>query len=170
MLLASRLAAVAVDQRRAAVPGVGVRNLVVVVPGIGGSVLRPPEGIVAGWAGTLGSAARTLIRPGRLDLGEFPSLEPTGLIKGVTVVRGVSVLPGYARLVGRLETMSGNRSEVLRPGVPVGAADILLFPYDFRLGVAAAAERLARALHPELERSGASGDGVQRRVVVVAHS
>ena len=143
-----------------------MRHLVVVVPGIGGSVLEPLDpGQRAAWDVTVHGVARRLVDPSLLSVEEHPVLRPTGLVSGVTVFGRLTVLPGYAGLVRSLANQLGTRSAVLLPGEqPDPDADVLLFPYDFRLGVAAAAKRLAEALDPLV----ASWPG--RPVLVVAHS
>jgi hypothetical protein len=145
-----------------------VQTLVVIIPGIGGSVLRPTGQQRGGWSAGPVPLARTLVWPDRLDLERCPDLTPVDLVKGVTTIRGITVLPGYADLVNDLETLSGGKSAVLRRGVvDIGAADVVRFPYDFRKGVAAAAQELARLLHPILQ--GRSADPA-RPVVIVGHS
>ncbi len=147
-----------------------VRHLVAVVPGIGGSVLAaddPREPVI--WDASLGGSGRVLVDPTRLSLAEYPELRPTGLVRGVTVLGRVTVLPGYAELVRSLGNDLGASSAVLTPErLPDPSAEILMFPYDFRLGVAAAAERLAGALHPLVTAPDALWPG--RPVLLVAHS
>jgi hypothetical protein len=147
-----------------------VRHLVVVVPGIGGSVLEPPDPREpAAWNVTVPGVARTLVDPARLSVDEHPVLRPAGLVTGVTVLGRLTVLPGYAGLVRSLADQLATRSAVLIPEEqPDPAAGVLLFPYDFRLGVAAAAKRLAAALHPLV--ASADARWPSRRVLVVAHS
>jgi hypothetical protein len=142
--------------------------LVVVVPGIGGSVLEPLDpGQRAAWDVTVPGVARRLVDPSLLSVEEHPVLRPTGLVSGVTVFGRLTVLPGYAGLVRQLANQLGTRSAVLVPGEqPDPDADVLLFPYDFRLGVAAAAKRLAEALDPVVADARWPG----RPVLVVAHS
>jgi Lecithin:cholesterol acyltransferase len=153
-----------------------VRHLVVVVPGIGGSVLEPVDrGASPVWDASVPGVARTLVDPARLGVDEHPVLRPTGLAAGVVVLGRVAVIPGYRGLVRSLCDTFGASSAVLSPAGPAGpagsspaAAEVLLFPYDFRLGVAAAAERLAEALHPLVGSADARWPG--RPVLVVAHS
>jgi hypothetical protein len=150
--------------------GSWVRHLVVVVPGIGGSVLEPSDPRApAAWNVTVPGVARTLVDPARLSVDEHPVLRPTGLVTGVTVLGRLAVLPGYAGLVRSLADQLATGSAVLVPEVqPDPNAGVLLFPYDFRLGVATAAKRLAAALNPLVASADARWPG--RAVLVVAHS
>ncbi|GAA1181619.1 hypothetical protein GCM10009664_54700 [Kitasatospora gansuensis] len=115
------------------------------------------------------SLAAAAMDPGRLSLAEHPTLAPVGLLPGIRLA-GPFVLPGYDRLVHRIERAFRDvRVDTARPGQPPDLrADLLLFPYDFRLGVEAAAARLAAELTARLaeETPGAR----RRRVIVVAHS
>ena len=153
-----------------------MRHLVVVVPGIGGSVLEPLDpGQRAAWDVTVHGVARRLVDPSLLSVEEHPALRPTGLVSGVTVFGRLTVLPGYAGLARSLANQLGTRSAVLSPGEqPDPDADVLLFPYDFRLVglAAAAAKRLAEALDPAggglAGKAGAGGGATGRWVVLVA--
>lgn len=147
-----------------------MRHLVIVIPGMGGSVLAPmtPEEPVA-WGGSVVGAARTLIHPSCLDLADHPELRPVDLVAGVTVFGRLTILPGYAELVRSLCNACRATSAVLTPeSRPAPRAEVLRFPYDFRLGVAAAAKRLAQALHEVV--GGADTRRSERPVLVVAHS
>ncbi|MFB7473774.1 esterase/lipase family protein [Kitasatospora sp. NPDC056184] len=146
------------------------RHLVYVLPGIGGSVLeRPgtagqPGGVV--WDAGFGDIADLLVRPGRLAPDE--PLRPTGLIRSRRLLPGWTVVPGYERLLDGLRALPGVRLDEGHPDRRDPAANVVVLPYDFRLGVAHAAERLAADVHERLqdyaeaERAG--------RVTVVAHS
>nr|WP_237418104.1 hypothetical protein [Actinomadura rayongensis] len=141
-----------------------MKHVVIVVPGIGGSVLRGPDGRVV-WGGGLSSTARSLAWPKRLDLAA--PLEPVGLLPSISVV-GPLAVPGYDRLLCLIKNAFDHvRVDVAAPGAPRDPrADVVLFPYDFRRGVKAAAERLAVEVR---DRLGPSGDAA-RRVIVVGHS
>ncbi len=143
-------------------------HLVVVVPGIGGSVLRTAAG-AARWDEHRRRLAGAATRPRRLGLDTSPDLVPVGLMPDITLV-GPVVVPGYDRLVRKLGNRFDDvRVDVARPGArPDTRADVLLFPYDFRYSVRHAAERLHDAITARLggEHAGAR----RRRVIVVAHS
>ncbi len=145
-----------------------LRHLIVIVPGIGGSVLSGPDG--AQWATTAAAFAGRLIRPGRLDLYRAPELQPTGLIDTFTAFGGLWHLPGYDGLESHLRrTFRDPVVHVHRHGVPVPRnTDVMMFPYDFRRSVRAAAEQLAAAVTDAL--AGTHHSARRRRVIVVAHS
>ncbi|MCF3180385.1 hypothetical protein IPZ70_10615 [Streptomyces polychromogenes] len=145
-----------------------LKHLVVVVPGIGGSVLQTPEG-AARWDEHRRRFVAAATRPGRLGLDRHPELVPVGLLPDITLL-GPFVVPGYDGLVRKIRNHFDDvRVDVSRPGTaPDTRADLVLFPYDFRRSVRHAAERLAADVAARLdgEHTGAR----RRRVIVVAHS
>ncbi|HSV66516.1 MAG TPA: hypothetical protein VLJ59_11495 [Mycobacteriales bacterium] len=148
-----------------------LRHLIVIVPGIGGSVLEDETGGVV-W-GTRRGIAGSVASPSRLSLAE--RLTPVGLIPTITVVPGFFAVAGYDALVWQIcTTFAGSgggpvQVDVARPGVPPHlGADVVLFPYDFRLGVADAAARLGEELERRL--GGLTADARRGRVIVLAHS
>ncbi|MER7751965.1 hypothetical protein [Kitasatospora sp. NPDC097643] len=145
-----------------------LRHLVVVVPGIGGSVLHTPRG-AARWSERKRALVAAGTRPHRLGLDETPELVPVDLLPDVTVL-GATVLPGYQRLVQRITARFDDvRVDVARPGrTPDLRADLLLFPYDFRQSVQHAAGRLGAEIAARL--GGELPGTRRRRVIVVAHS
>jgi pimeloyl-ACP methyl ester carboxylesterase len=150
-------------------PMVTNEHLIVIVPGIGGSVLQDSAGRVV-WGSATGIAA-TIPRPRRLELLCEPALTPVGLLPTIGVAPPL-VVPGYDKLVTAVRRqlrIPADQVDVAVPGRPArGDARILLFPYDFRLGVAAAAEQLSDAVESRL--SGLTRDQRQRRVIVIGHS
>ncbi|MEV5083848.1 hypothetical protein AB0K74_35315 [Streptomyces sp. NPDC056159] len=148
----------------------GRKHLVYVLPGIGGSVLERPE--VGGkpakvvWDAGFGDIAGLLAKPGRLMVDE--PLRASGLIRSKRLLPGWTVVPGYERLWANLQALPGVVMDMGHAGQRNPAANVVLFPYDFRLGVRHAAKMLAADVHDRLkdlspsERAG--------RVVVVAHS
>jgi hypothetical protein len=148
----------------------GLRHLVVVVPGIGGSVLETADGTPV-WGQGRTELARGIQDPARLSLAETPELIPAGLLHTITVVPPFPFgVHGYDRLLAGIERDAGPVTvDVARPGRAARTGtDLLLFPYDFRLGVEAAAGRLAAAVDERL--NGLTGDARRARVVVIAHS
>ncbi|MGV9316092.1 esterase/lipase family protein [Streptomyces sp. NPDC003691] len=146
------------------------RHLVYVLPGIGGSVLerqrgggRAPDAV---WDAGFGDIAGLLAKPDRLAVDE--PLRATGLIRSKRLLPGWTVVPGYERLVAGLAALPDAVLDSGHPGQRNPGANVVLFPYDFRLGVRHAARLLAADVHERLkdlapsERAG--------RVVVVAHS
>ncbi|MGW1775954.1 esterase/lipase family protein [Streptomyces sp. NPDC002104] len=149
------------------------RHLLVFLPGIGGSVLaarprgaRPPETV---WKARIPNILSTLHNPDRLSIEEAPDLVPTGLVRSTTLLPGLSILPGYEKVAARLAALPGAVPDVCRPDRPrLPGANVLLFPYDFRRGVAHAALRLRDEIDARLH--GLSASERAGRVIVVGHS
>lgn len=122
-----------------------LRHLVVVVPGIGGSVLETVDGSPV-WGQGRGALAGALVDPSPLTVAEHPSLQPVALFPSMRML-GWMVVPGYDGLVRQLiNTFSlgdGDVDIACDKGVGKCRASLVLFPYDFRLGVPVAAKRLA---------------------------
>lgn len=140
-----------------------LRHVIVVVPGIGGSVLIDPDGTPA-WDLTAGQLTHAVTSPATLDIGL--ELTPLRLVDTLTVFRPWWVIPGYDGLIHHLRTGFGSRLRVVdhRPGTDMSAdVDVVRVPYDFRLSVAESADVLGRAVIAAVGTSG-------RQVVVVAHS
>ncbi|MFF8596969.1 esterase/lipase family protein [Streptomyces sp. NPDC015220] len=148
----------------------GRKHLVYVLPGIGGSVLeRPEEGgkpAKVVWDAGFGDIAGLLAKPRRLTVDE--PLRATGLIHSKRLLPGWTVVPGYERLVANLQALPGTVIDTGHPDRRDPAANVVLFPYDFRLGVRHAAELLAADAHDRLKDLAPSEQ--MGRIVVVAHS
>jgi len=143
------------------------RQLIVVLPGIGGSVLaRPgrPQEVV--WDAGKGAIAGVVFRPARLSLDEAQHLEPVGLTES-TKFLGFTVVAGYELLLDQL-TAFGTIDRGGDPRRPVPGADVVAVPYDFRRSILEAAERLDAVVCAHL--AGASQAERAGRVTVVAHS
>jgi pimeloyl-ACP methyl ester carboxylesterase len=145
-----------------------LRHLVVIVPGIGGSVLATEDEATV-WGKGLRTLTAAMGSPGRLSLAENPDLIPVGLVPK-TCVMGFTVMYGYDELVRKIQrAFPVGRVEVAVPGAErCGTPDVLLFPYDFRLPIRQSAERLANEVEAQLAPLAA--DARSRRVIVVAHS
>ncbi len=143
------------------------RPLIVVLPGIGGSVLARPGGardVV--WDAGPGDIAGLAFRPDRMSVEEEPHLEPLGLTES-TKFLGFTVVPGYERLLGQLSEF-GVVDRCGDPEHPVPGADVVAVPYDFRRSIVEAAERLDAVVGAHLR--GTSEAERAGRVIVVAHS
>ena len=143
------------------------RRLIVVLPGIGGSVLaRPgrPDDVV--WDAGKGDIAGVVFRPSQLRLDEAPHLEPVGLTES-TKFLGFTLVPGYERLLNHLAVF-GTIDRRGDPQRPVPGAAVVAVPYDFRRSIMEAAERLDDVVNAHL----AGIDDADRAgvVTVVAHS
>jgi hypothetical protein len=145
----------------------GRKHLVVLVPGIGGSVLEHPGGGVL-WDAGFGSLARLGLAPGRLSLAEAPEVRAVGLIHSLGPLPGWSVIRGYERLMAAVGGLPGAVVDEGHPGRRVPDANVVAFPYDFRKSLVAAAEVLAGDVADRLSVLGWAGE--PGRVVVVAHS
>jgi pimeloyl-ACP methyl ester carboxylesterase len=142
-----------------------VRHLVVVIPGIGGSVLADGAGVV--WDAGIGDVAGLLLRPGRLDLDSVPGVTPKGLIRSRTWLPGWTVVHGYQGLMASLADLPGAVVDCGDPGGRVPGATVVAFPYDFRRSIVEAAGRLQAEVDERLKDLGGDRD---KRVIVVAHS
>jgi hypothetical protein len=145
-----------------------LRHLVLVVPGVLGSVLSDAEGGAA-WGAGLGDLARTMRWPSALSLAEHPRLVPSGLLPTIKLIPPF-VVPGYDQLVRRISAAFDRvQVDVACPGMDRNPnADVVLYPYDFRVGVPAAAEQLKAEIAIRLGAIPAAAR--RRRVIVVAHS
>lgn len=146
----------------------GVRQpLIVVLPGIGGSVLaRPDQRGKVVWDAGKGDVTDLVVRPGRMSVGEWPELEPIGLTRS-TKLLGFTIVPGYERLLDQLKSF-GVVDRQGDPARPVSDASVVAVPYDFRCSVAESAKRLDAVVQAHL---GDADEGERAgRVVVVAHS
>jgi pimeloyl-ACP methyl ester carboxylesterase len=142
------------------------KHLVMVVPGIGGSVLEQSGDVL--WDVGFGSVARLGLSAHRLSLAEARVIQPTGLIRSRAVVPGWTVVCGYDRLMATLGQLPGAVADDGHPDRRVPDANVVAFPYDFRTSIVDAAERLAAEVTARLAALGGAGE--PSRVVVVAHS
>ena len=156
------------------VVGRRLRHLIVVVPGIGGSVLYDDQGRPV-WGDARRRVVRLLAYPERLSLEQVPVLYPTALMASAGHIPPFR-LHGYDGLVrglrNGLDVDRLVRVDTAAPMVPGYwrdlEADVVLFPYDFRYGVRRAAEQLAEELGVRL--AGLRAGQRERRVIVVGHS
>jgi hypothetical protein len=150
-----------------------LRHLIVVVPGIGGSVLADALGRPV-WGDTRRRVVQVLKDPGRLSLAESPTLHPIGLMATAGHVPPFR-LHGYDGLVRGLRNGLGAGGPVRVDTVSSAdgyerdrGADVVLFPYDFRYGVREAAVRLADEIGVRM--ADVPSGQKARRVIVVGHS
>jgi pimeloyl-ACP methyl ester carboxylesterase len=132
-------------------------DLIVVIPGIGGSALKRGNTVLwdPAWSGFARAMLRsgeqfealTLARPGADD-----GVVATGLIDGLHVIPGLWSYGSYAPLTRHLRTLCG-------------AANVVEFPYDWRRSIILTARLLTARIDAELTMR---PDGT--RVVLVAHS
>lgn len=155
-----------------------LKHLVVVLPGIGGSVLAEPGSPAARGADSAEGIVYGLTRRGLTHAVVSPSsladdryAVPIALVTDLVVLPPLWTLPGYQRLRLHLHnTFRGAPELVIDTFRPeAGRAvdprvDVLLVPYDFRRSVVDSAARVAWAVTSALRATG------ERRVIVVAHS
>ena len=153
-----------------------LRDLVVVIPGLTGSILKKDGKVVWGWS--VGALMRTLASGGATirDLalsGDDPNLNSlddgvaaTKLIPDAHGIPGFWKIDGYSALRNLVK-----RSFIIQEGAPnhVRPANYFEFPYDWRRDNRVAARALGRlvdALPRWRQHSGAA----DARVMVLAHS
>ncbi|MGH8884655.1 MAG: esterase/lipase family protein [Egibacteraceae bacterium] len=155
------------------------RDVVVVVPGILGSTLRKDGQLV--WAPSAGAVTRAIRTLGRSVRGlELPEGigdgEPEDGVQPVDVVQGLHLLPGiwsasigYRVLLRHLEHTCGLIPE--QPHEPGLLANLITFPYDWRLSNRVNGRRLKARVTPVLERwRGQGGRFADAELVLVCHS
>ena len=156
------------------VMGRRLEHLIVVVPGIGGSVLSDDAGRPV-WGDARRRVVQVLADPERVSLDNAPVLHPTALMASAGHIPPFR-LHGYDGLVrglrNGLDADRPVRVDTVTPTVPGYSrdllADVVLFPYDFRYGVRPAAERLAEEISIRL--AGLPAEQRARRVIVIGHS
>jgi hypothetical protein len=154
-----------------------LRDLVVLIPGISGSVLERDGRIVWGWSG--GTLWRTVMDGGKaikaLALtGDDPSLDD--LSDGVTATKLVPdahLVPGFCKIDGysairdlilkNFVIREGNFNKVL-------AANYFEFPYDWRRDNIVAARSLQRLVETALPQWKAHSGASDAKVIILAHS
>jgi pimeloyl-ACP methyl ester carboxylesterase len=145
------------------------KDLIIIVPGIMGSVLK--RGRISVWDTSTSTAARSLIRFGELaealrlprDLGDAEpggrhALEATGLVGGWHIWPGVWVGPGYHGLETKLRAWYPEPYQVRS------------FAYDWRLSNRATAARLKIFAEAALGRWQSTSGNSEARIVFVSHS
>jgi len=147
-----------------------MRDVVVLLPGITGSVLARDGKDV--WAITPGAAVRALFSLGRsiteLRITEDPP-DVDDLGDGVTaprIVPDVHLIPGLWKIDGYSKVGTAIRAAFdVEPG-----ANYFEFPYDWRRDNRVAARRLAKESHGWLKRWRESSGAEDARLVLIGHS
>ncbi|MFV0459209.1 MAG: esterase/lipase family protein [Actinomycetales bacterium] len=143
--------------------------LVVFLPGIGGSQLADPR------TGSLIWSARPrdlslLKHPDRLNINEFPQLNPVGLIPTRKAFGIWTAIHGYD---GALRDLSRDLVLRLDDGNPETEdldATLVAIGYDFRQSITASAEYVGDQIAKRVTHLWPAEHDQRRRVVVVAHS
>ena len=149
-------------------------DLVVVVPGILGSVLSNATGEI--W-GTPGALFQTLLRFDRklialrlkADDASAPTapdgVQATALVTGATLIPGFWQIAGYSGLMRWLrEAMSG------AVGTEANLQNLIGFPYDWRRDNRISARLLGSAVDEHLRRWRETSRNPEAKVILVAHS
>ena len=141
-------------------------DLIVVLPGIGGSTLNDSKGRPV-WSQKLHATASTVLRHvDRLDIDS--DLRPSGILWNLSALPWMSV-PGYDKLdeyLRRLCDLDDRDVDVsIEHAEPNLLARLVYFPYDFREPTTLTAERLAWDLDRRLKALGPN-----TRVVIIGHS
>lgn len=147
------------------------RHLFIFVPGIGGSVLcdsADPGSRSVVWDASIANLLHVARRPEALVPDAARPLVPVGLVGDAGVLPGWNIIHGYTKVERGLRALDDPEIDVGDPALTNLDARVLFFPYDFRLGVVAAAERLHDEIERRLEHLGASSE--DPRVVLVGHS
>jgi hypothetical protein len=146
-------------------------HLIVVVPGIGGSVLVDPnDESRAVWSAGPRNIGDILRRPERLSIGEYAELRARGLTRSLKAFGIWTAITGYEGLLDSLSRLPGARLDRGEQPEPDWDANIVAFGYDFRLGVQHAAQRLDSMIRERLQRLWPGDPKDQARVLIIAHS
>jgi hypothetical protein len=152
-------------------PRESMSDVVVLLPGITGSVLKKDGRMVWGWSGR--SALRGLLDGGRSmtrslmlhgdpvaldDLGD--GVEATSLISDLHLIPGLWKIDGYSRI-----------ADTIRAGFEVEPGrNFFEFAYDWRRDNRVSARRLAREAHGWLSAWRQSSGNADAKLILVAHS
>jgi pimeloyl-ACP methyl ester carboxylesterase len=146
-----------------------LNDLVVILPGITGSVLERDGKAV--WGASPGVVIRALLSRGGtlgdLALPDDGGVRATKLIRDVHIVPGLHKIDGYTALIRAIE----NEFEIVRGlGGDPGATNFLEFPYDWRQDNRLSARRLDAVVKDQLPRWRAASGADDAKVILLAHS
>lgn len=141
--------------------------LIVVIPGIGGSVLESPSGHVL-WKASPSAVGMLLWHPDRFARDEIA--RPAGLVKTWGLFPGITVFHGYHELMESIAAVVGAGADIDQghPENPNLDARVVAFPYDFRRSITECAEELDKQIDRRLTHLGWKNQ--QNRIIIVAHS
>ena len=147
------------------------KDLVVVLPGISGSVLSKDgkevwgastaaiwKVVTSGGDSIRSLAIKGVDDPSLDDLGD--GVKATGLVQNLHIIPGLWKIDGYTGLVNRLQS-----SLQLEPG-----RNLFEFAYDWRRDNRVAARKLAQAAKGWLDRWRTASGASDAKLVLVAHS
>ena len=141
--------------------------LVVVIPGIGGSVLQSPKGDVL-WKASPLAVGRLLRHPDRFAHDEIA--RPVGLTENWALLPGFTVLHGYQKLLEEIGKAVGvnTKIDMGHPDNPDLDARVVAFPYDFRRSIVESAAELDKQIDKRLAHLGWKNQ--PNKVIIIAHS
>jgi hypothetical protein len=146
-----------------------LRDMVVVLPGITGSVLERDGRTV--WGPSHRLVGGTITRPARavrdLTLAGESEVSAVRMMPDAHMVGGLVKIDGYSRLVERIER---NFIVERAPAGDPRPANLIEFPYDWRLDNRINARRLLETAIPALERWQRHAQLPEARLVLLAHS
>jgi pimeloyl-ACP methyl ester carboxylesterase len=145
-------------------------DVVVLLPGITGSVLKKHGKVV--WGFTAGSIANLLFRPGNMEKAlALPSDDSAADDMGDGIVADalmpdLHLLPGIWKIDGY-----GRIAEAIKTSFEVTEGEnFFSFPYDWRRDNRVSARKLARAAHGWLSAWRGSSGNANARLILVGHS
>jgi pimeloyl-ACP methyl ester carboxylesterase len=157
-----------------------LRDILVVLPGIGGSVLTASDGMAL-WAPTLAAGFRFLLRPGsalerlRLDGDDRvrdeldDGVRATGLVPDLHLIPGLWKIDGYTGIAAMMAEAFRVEKGSVHPD-DQRVANYFEFPYDWRRDNRVAARQLQRFVEDRLHRWRTKTPFKDAKVVIVAHS
>lgn len=144
-----------------------LRHLIVVLPGIGGSVLTRNGEVL--WDGTLSGAVSRMIDPEPLH-GNVDGIEAVATIRTASVTPFWTPIHGYDGLLTNLVRLFEGHTLVDTgdPNKPDLLADVVAMPYDFRQDIGHVSSAVGDRIGDRIKAR--KKVGKSPRIIVVAHS
>jgi pimeloyl-ACP methyl ester carboxylesterase len=150
-----------------------LRDVIVVVPGIGGSYLFQHGKPI--WAPTAGAAYRAASGAKALTLDDESGdpdklaggVAATGLVNDIHILPGLWKIDGYNRLIAAIEKTF--KTSKAFPG-DNKRANLIIFPYDWRRDNRITARRLQNAVNGFLDRWHKETSFKDAKVILITHS
>jgi hypothetical protein len=146
-----------------------LKDMVVILPGITGSVLERDNKEI--WGGSPGAIIRALLSRGGswkdLELPDDGGVEATKVIRDVHIVPGLHKIDGYTALIEAVEKEFEIRQGL---GGDSEATNFVEFPYDWRQDNRLSAERLEEVVGEKLKRWRQASGATDAKAILLAHS
>ncbi|WP_322003279.1 lipase/acyltransferase domain-containing protein [Marinobacter alexandrii] len=151
-----------------------ISDLIIIIPGITGSVLSRNGEEIWGLSGAtiiknllnLGKNLKQLQLPDGIEDDEpNDGVQATALMSDLHILPGLWTIDGYGKLTCYLR----NRFKLIDV-TDDHAGNLLLFPYDWRLSNAVSARRLARVANRELDRWRVLSKNPNAKLILICHS